>query len=500
MLGSAWRPLPAQESALHDTSPLVRGCCGVRATTLRARLDSAPSLDREGNPAALAARDATSSRLLALGLRDDQGTLRRPQEALARTEGTLHAEGVRRLGRWNTAGLVTYVRRRDRDVPWNNSSDAYLGSPYVWADSQGGAWLRDRVALGATIASPEWRRLGGGVRLEYGIGQGARRNGPRPLFRRRVLAVVPGVQWRPSARQHIGVHGRVGWEAEEMEIGGAGSPDDPVVFRLRGLGTFDRTQLISAERALLGRLFGGTVAHAWQGARWAWSTSGSAQLVRDSVRDGIGRPVPAGASRRVRLDGRVALRRRTETGGAQVAGQLTQETARGTDASFGAVNVVDEGQTIAVHLERWRGGALVDAERWWRVSAGLARLARRDVVAETEWQTTAPQIAMAGGTRLGGTGTGGWLVGASAGWRFVADTSWRADRPTRLTPVLVRPDFVVHASPEWQGAAGIGYEWRVGTTRARVHGEWSRRTRVGGASLAAGLRTRDVVQITYSLF
>jgi hypothetical protein len=501
MVALAGARASAQQSASHGTSPLGRACCLAPTATWPPSRDTLPTLEREGNPAGLTTRDSGATRLLEVALHRTAGTLQRPQEARAQQEGALHAEGGRLLGGWRTAGLVRYARRHDRDVRWNNSSDAYLGTPYVWADSIGGDWLRDLVSLGATIATPSWRRMSAGVRLEYGVGQGARRNGPRPLFRRRVLDLVPGVRWQLTPRQQIGLHGRVGWESEESEIGGAGSPDDPVIFRLRGLGTFDRTQLISAERALLGRRHEGTVSHAWRSTQWATSASATARLVRDSVRDGIGRPTPGGSSRRLRGDGQFAVRRVVPRGGAQLDARVTRESARGSDPSFGAVNVIDQATSMAVRWQRWRGAAPDDATRWWQVHAGASTLSRRDVVAETAWRVAAPEAGAAVLSRLGGGGTlRGWLVGASMGRRFVTDTNWRADRPTRLTPVLVRPDFAVHATPQWHGGVRLGYEWRSAGLRTRVLAEVARTTRATDAPAFATLGSRTVMQVTYSVF
>lgn len=486
----------AQSTAADGASPL-RGCCTTSALSW-AVVDTAPSLLAIGHPAAWGAR-TLPARVLAVTLDGAQGDWRRPQQPRTTIAGAVQADGWRAIGGWRTQGTVRYARQQDRAVPWVNASDAYLGSPYVWADSIGGDWARDLLALRTGVATPETRRWGAGLGIDYAIGQGARRNAARPLFRRRVLDVVPGVHWTIATGQRLGVQARLGWTAEDQEIGGGAGPDDPIVFRLRGLGTFDRTQLISAERAVVGRVQGATVGYSVDGARWQGVVHGGLTQLRDSVRDGIGRPVPGGSSRRLRYDGGARVRRRAAAGGVDLSARYGRETQRGTDPFFGAVNVIDVGDHLSLGATWWRGASPVDAR--WQLAAVAAgtQLSRRDVVAETEWTARTVPLRVTLRRQSGADGAG-WLVGGTAGVDVVVDSSWAAARPTRLTPVLVRPDFLAHAlGRQWVGAQ-LGYVWRAPAGQRRVLVEWDAARRAAPSDAGGSGVGRQWWRVTFTTY
>jgi hypothetical protein len=458
----------AQHMPATATSPLRPCCSHDWAGTVQPLRDTAPSLlTVSRNAAVLAQRFGASWRRFAVQGATAGGEFRRPQEAARSDQITVTAEGVQRAVGWTMVGSASYRRASDEGVAWRNTSDAYLGNVFIWADSVGGTLRRDELGLSGAIVSPAWHGVTAALHLDYGIGQGARRNDPKPLFRRRIAEVSPALAYTVG-RHTIGVGAVVGWQREDLEIGGGASAEFPVVFRLRGMGTFDRTQLISAERAMLGGVTGAQLGWSRTGDRWVIAIGGTVRVERDSIRDGIATPVSGGATRRVRGDGQVALRHRSDDGGTDVSAALRNEEARGVDPVFRAVNVIDDGTAAATRVRWWRGRDPAEA-RWLATIVGQrVQLLRRDLAAETTWNATMPIVTAALAHRVPMTGGAVLLgLGGGAGWRERAD--YAALRPSRLTPILALADYAVVSAPQRHGLATVAWErWAAGAVVSRI--------------------------------
>ena len=263
----------AQSTSATRLSPL-RGCCALGYTEWD--VDTASSLWRVAANAADIARSMPRRaesvwRRSQVTLSHNAGSSYRPQEAAATSTAELVAEGGQSRGRWSTYGRVGYERRQDRDVRWRHTADAYDGMQYQWADSIGGTFGRDVLTISTAFASPAWRGWRAGMSSTLGLGPGARQNDPRPLTRRRIAEWAPGLKWT-RGRQTLGVSYQREWLREDLEVGGGTSSEYPSIFRLRGMVTFDRTQLISGERALFATGNGGTMAYAYEGTTWTTAT------------------------------------------------------------------------------------------------------------------------------------------------------------------------------------------------------------------------------------
>ncbi len=465
LLGGQAMTAGAQASPYHASSPLP-GCC--RATPVTPpTVDTLPGLLRVVRHAAALDDLPATSRRFVLGSHVLAGALRLPQDA--RTERAVHllAEGSRPAGRWRTWGQAAFTRQAELDVAWRNQSAPSLRSAYVWADSVGGTFRSDHLELAAALVSPAVRGFTVALPVDYGLGQGARRNDPRPLYRRRVAEVAPAVRLQRGAHQ-VGVGVTQGWHREDLEIGGGTSPEVPVVFRLRGIATFDRTQLISAERALIGGVVGGHAAYHWQSTRWAIATGAMVRLERDSVRDGIAAPVSGGSTRRLRQDLRLLARHQDGRGGVELDLRGQQEISRGRDPVFSAVNAIAEGRRVQMITEWWRGTSRPRAAWLIRVEGIWHALERRDIAADAQWAATRFPLAVSGGHR--------WPIPAGALWvelgasrESVADRRRLSGRPTRLSATIADPEYALMAAPVSGARVGLGWDRvRNGALTSRV--------------------------------
>jgi hypothetical protein len=434
-----------------------------------------------------------------------EGGFRRPQLPARSRLVRLDTEGVARLGDWTAAGRFRYARVADDGVRWTNASDPYGATPYIWADSIGGDWRRDEAGLGLALASPALAsRLRAGLSLDYDIGLGARRNEPRPLYRRRSIALAPAITWSLGAAHRIGLTGRFGWRREDDEVGGqygnvSASAGYPVVFHLRGLGTFDRTQLIEAARTTNGHVAGVGVHYAVDLGSWRMAMAGDVSRSRDEVRDGIAAPVFGGRSDATAYATRFGARRPGARRSIDLRLEAGFERSRGTDPTFRAVNVVDASSHASVVASAWRRRDRLDTPLAVGGELSLVRLVRRDVVAETRWSATLPELAA--GVE-GRRAVGGIRVIAATRLRYVVatDSQYEALRGGVLTDALVRRDFLAYAAPRRGLDLGLGIEWgRGGRARSRVLVEGASTRAAGSFDDGRSLGGRSAYRLTYEI-
>lgn len=459
----AW-PAGAQGTPATATSPL-RPCCTIGAVDMLPVADSLAGVLRSTGLASSVheVRARVPARRVVLAGARREGAWHRPQEAAAVEHGEASSAGWQALGAWTVAGRALWRRQREYDVRWRNTSDAYLGTPYVWADAEGGTWRGDQVELGAAVGSPVWRRLRVGLGADYAIGQGARQNASRPLYRRRVLELTPALTWSLGTHALAGGITR-GWHREDLEVGG-GAFGDPTIYRLRGISTFDRTQLITAERAMLGGVHGITLGHAWQGRAWSTTIAWRRRTEADSVRDGIARPEFAGGSRRVRDDVRGLVRRSHARGGFEGSAAFSQEAARGTDPIFRAVNQLDDGTRGSLRFVAWSGSSLPSARWLFALDGTQQTLERHDVVSETRWSAPRREFGVEAFTRQPLYALR-LVAGARAAASHAGDTRYGSGRPTTLTPILAADDFSVVSAPGRALGVVFGLEWGEPDVRA----------------------------------
>jgi hypothetical protein len=439
----------------------VTGAPSVRlAVALVANLPAVVAAQAVG-----AASVAPVVRSLTLDVGGFDATLRRPQEANGSVMGRASARGSAVVGPWTTIASASWMRRRDRGLEWTAVSDAVDQAPFVWADSIGGPWQRDVVRLAASGARSFGAVWSFGMAGDYAVSQGARDNDPRPLYRRLSLVAEPWVGRRFGPhRVTIGL--RYLRDREDQEYGFF-SNQFPALFRIRGIGTVERTQLNTAERAVLAQGGGGRLGlDLGQGAtQWLLGVEG--ELLSDRRRDGIADPVEGGTRTIRRVGGGLAYRRVQAEGGWRfdMAGRALR--IEGVDPVFRAINARIARDSGSASLAWWRGDS-ADARWQGHVRVGVQREMQRDILADAVWSATLPVAMVALGRgwrrapgRLGvilsghwtGQGTGRALAGlGGAIFEAVAarDYAW-----ARAAPAGGMVRLTWDPARAWLGVAGI---------------------------------------------
>jgi hypothetical protein len=415
-----------------------------------------PSLWREAeNPALLHASGVMNYAITSLGGLNRFGGLKRPQEPIEQGIYTFNAEGASRVGEWIAAGSFTYRRVNDKSVEWLASESAYQGNPFLYADSIGGDWFRDVFALTAALGSPEWfERLSLGAKLDYDVGQGARRNGARPLYRTRRITFKTAVAFRLFGKERVSLSPVWNWRKEENEFAFFTTQSDWRLYFLQGFGTFFRTTVNSAERNITGDLKGIDTGYQGGAGDWTWSASANWLTGITNVIDGVAVASFSGRvihnlegyhiaaqrlSKQVSVEVRSAYSKRDERGADDFNASITSSQ---TEPDFLAINVIDQEETTRFEVELWLDEARATSPLRVFAKWQKQERVRRDILAETDWRTTLRSVQI-GALSVVPVFEAMLFSGAMVGYTSPSNPTYRADQPTALTPILVRPDFLV---------------------------------------------------------
>jgi hypothetical protein len=400
-----------------------------------------------------------------------QRTFRQPQEAASQTQGGFVAQGVKRLSGWLLTGNFRYGRTGQDSVRLTTVANALNRNPYILTDTSGGAWLRDDIALETALCTPlvadGWTF---GVRLNYGVGQGARRNDPRPLFRYRALGIAPALTWKIATQHSIGASLELHDSREEAELGFFAN-DNTFVWRMRGLASYDRIPLVSAQRVTLSRSIGGGLQYAFENfdnaeGRVTAAVRGYARL--DSVRDGVAEPQFAGAyseqgaqmlvsvsSRGTffGLDGRQELR---------VAGSAL--IGRGIDPIFRAANVTDNrihtSLTARFRAAEPADNSPLDAS----VTLGVDFADRRDIAADIRSSVAAlnADVSLGGASVLDLSHVLDWRACVGLRAPLSAEFLRNPSLPVlALERALAVPDVEIRSARVFTAGGQIAFAWKA---------------------------------------
>jgi len=278
-----------------------------------------------------------------IGLRyaQDQGTWRRIQAPEESTVAGLEVAGLRQQGRLTLQGSFVYAWQQDQGQQWANVADPFSGNPFIWSDPFEGRWRRHSIHTTVLAALPLGERWRVGLALDYGIGQGARNTDPRPFYRYRHLELLPSVAWRNAAGSwRAGLTVGLRDEVEENQMGFF-SNNPVLLFKLKGLGAFERTPSLQADRRLAGTQTVARVHLIYQKNKQHWQLAGSWVAGAVEAQEGISAPNPGGLWYRQQWQVRAAYQlQKTQLWTLQVHTQ--QVLNEGEDPVFRAVSFVSE--------------------------------------------------------------------------------------------------------------------------------------------------------------
>ncbi|AQG77888.1 DUF6850 family outer membrane beta-barrel protein [Spirosoma montaniterrae] len=411
------------------------------------------------------------------------GDFRRPQEPRQRTAIGLHSEGLRDVSGWRVYGDFDYQKQLDEQIGFSHGYDPLNGNPYVWADTLAGRWERDHIRARVAVAAPRLGRWQLGLSVPYHVGQGSRLLDPKPFYRFRDLSLLPSVWRQVSARWGWGFVLGGQFTQEENEVGFF-AIDFPLLYRLRGYGSFSQSPIVSAERLVKGTVWQGTLQGHWQrqtGSQTvSWLGQVGGRIRQETIREGIAAPEAGGVFNETVAEALLARLQTNGSGGHRLALQTQLRQGTGTDPILRTVNPAYTRTTTRLDASRWRQSA----GRFSRETAWLMAetLDYRDQITRTNWSAlrVSAQVEwlrrwersgprQAGPRQADGADGQGWFGRLGAGGRYVPSRQFRALRPTRLTALLTRPDYAVQVADGLLLTGGFGRDFRLNAVNKLLH-------------------------------
>jgi len=389
------------------------------------------------------------------------GNFKRPQEFQQERLAGFGAEGLSSAGNWRFYGEFRYGKHDRDSIRYANVARPYEGNPFITADAVGGNWKGDGLLAHVQLLAPAWGKWQFGLKAVYETEQSARNNDPKPLYRLLNYAISPAISYLLNDQHTIALTGSYENSYEHTETGYY-TDRNPILYSIRGYGEFYSGPVVSAERFRTGR--------GWQlgsdycfthekvtflaGVRLGYRTA--------DVNDGIAKPVFIGGWDEQRATVFLGFERRQARSGwiANLKGWLSDGT--GFDPVFGSVNP-------AAYLSGLHGKLSWYTQRhpqkWFSITLypALTYMNYFESIAKTDWTST--MLHIDAGIAVNRTFKNlSLLAELTAGYHFNLQQDIVINRPTLLSPILVRPDFIANTTNFIRTMANISGIYRRNNT------------------------------------
>lgn len=421
------------------------------------------------------------------------GAFRRPQEPKMRKDFLLHTEGLRQVGKWTYFGRFDYQKSQDRVLAYSHVNDPFDGNPFIWADTLAGDWQRDHIGAQIAVGSPVWAgRWRTGLGINYHVGQGARTRDPKPFYRLRNLELRPALHFQANARTHWGAVAHIGLKQEENEVGYY-SDEFPLLYRLRGYGTFSRTPTVTAERRRTGNVYKLLLQYqhfTLNNAQWLVQMGGGFR--QEKTREGIATPTNGGDFGESIGELFLSWNKPAQQQNWTVELQLLNQNGSGRDPILMANSVSYNWLTASGRYGFWQNKT--GLFRHLFLKPKLQVLQQSDQISRTDWNIS--NLTLTADWHERRPIRKAWLwYGIETGYRARLARAFAANRPTPLTTALVRPDYEILSANVLIINASTGIDWQFSS----FPNLWNRINITAQTQRNSTLGNRQSVQINYAI-
>jgi hypothetical protein len=196
---------------------------------------------------------------------NNHGDYYRPQEAQKTNRGGFFSQRYQRLKSLHFKGDFSFQTIQERSRRWGDVLDPYRGTPYVFADAEGGDWAKQSYSLGVTASTEKLLNLFyAGLSLNYELNTSARQNDPRPLNNTNLIEVRPGFIFPLGQKSHVGMSGFLSNRNEEISITVVNMDVQHRWYKLRGVGEYRTGFMQGFFRAYTGDGLGGGLSYEYK--------------------------------------------------------------------------------------------------------------------------------------------------------------------------------------------------------------------------------------------
>ncbi len=212
----------------------------------------------DSNPAGLSLSEMHNLGNSLFSFNYNDGDFYRPQEPEKSNQLGFSTENYKVLNGLRLWGEFAFRSTNEYNRNWGVVIDPYRGTPYLFADEEGGDWKKQYYDLSFGASSGKLFDLFYfGIEAHYELHTGARQNDPRPLNNADNLWIRPGFILPLGNRLSIGLSGYYGNRNEEISTFVVNKYFQHRLYKLRGVGEYSSVYTREFFRAYSGNAFGG---------------------------------------------------------------------------------------------------------------------------------------------------------------------------------------------------------------------------------------------------
>jgi hypothetical protein len=402
-----------------------------------------------------------------LTYKNENGNFRRPQQPASINALALAAGGVQRTGSLIVAGKFEYTLQRDEGQRWRNSQHQPDYQPFIWADSGAGTWNRSHFDAHVKIVSDK-RQYGvkAGISMHYKGGIGDRDNTPKPLHRFHQLSVRPSLIYR-GKRQTWSASIHYAQQSEDNEMGFYVN-DSPLLYRLRGYGTFSRSPFVSGNRLLKATTLGGQIEYLkGKSTEDFLQAAISVDQTNGSIEEGIAIATPAGEWYTNVASGNFSWGTTRSRSQWVASLKLCASRTAARDPVFQAINYYLNKLSAQPSLRYAR------KNNWYvEINAAYKQREQRDIVSATNATVSQTGMGANGFYRFRLSDRVGLFAAPTVAYYKTIASTLNILTPSEISEVLVRPDFDILSRSYQQAGIEMGIDLRNSQTPFRFSTLW----------------------------
>lgn len=396
------------------------------------------------------------------------GDFRRPMEPGAATVLSIAAGGWQRVKEWGYRAAISYNKYYERNLAWSSVYNPYTANPLIWADSSTGKWQRDHIDATVSMVTPVWLQRGhAGLTVDYAVGSGARTNEPKPFYRVRNIALLPGITWQLNMHSEWGIAGKAAFVQEDNEIGFYSN--SPVkVYRLRGYGTYKPLPFITAERKRKGTDLQAAVHYLHQAGNRRLLISGYIGQQEESVTEGVAKTETTGYFTAINMGATAMLYKGTAGKGRSLQLQWRNSNGYIDDAIFRAESASFQTHTVTLQAAAWYPGSRQRSSLQWTLTPAFHFADHTDQATVTQFSVTRLGADLQLNYRRHVGKYLHWQLQPMVGYHHVADEYFTNQVMNVIIRQLVMPDYAMMTTSYYQAGLAAAIEWQPAGSLAHV--------------------------------
>ncbi len=167
------------------------------------------------------------------------------------------SKGYRRFNNTVIFGSFNYSGSSEKELNYNNTNDALMNYPYLFADTIGGdTYERELFSFTAKISAPLSNVVDWGIGVNYKAGVASQDRDPRPENKISKVEILPGLLYKRGGFK-FGANLAYEYYNEDIDVLTVNKNIEPTLFQMHGLGVYTYHASSSFNRLYQQNKYGG---------------------------------------------------------------------------------------------------------------------------------------------------------------------------------------------------------------------------------------------------